>query len=168
MIGLHLALVSEHESKFLFKLTTDFFRDVSNLKNVKLLCNLFKINRAEVLFNQNRIVFYKEDGSSVIVNANINQIFLITRVTNTKSVLIEKVANIELHSKDKGYAHKFNREDFLKRKYTQESLDYLSNYDLDSHQITCQFRYKVKEESLVFGDIEKTINVDKLNEYSKY
>ena len=114
MKGLHLALSSEDKGQVIFKLTSNFFLDVCNLKYVKLLCNLFKISRADVLFNQNKIIFYRVDGTSIVVNANVNNTFAITRNNNSCRIGIENISDLTKHSKNNGYAHKINQEDFLK------------------------------------------------------
>ena len=164
MKGLHLALSSEDKGQVIFKLTSNFFLDVCNLKYVKLLCNLFKISRADVLFNQNKIIFYRVDGTSIVVNANVNNTFAITR-NNSCRVGIENISDLTEHSKNNGYAHKINQEDFLKNKYTSDCLTYLESYDLNTHQITCQFNYKVNEEALVLGHNTNIIKLDKIREY---
>lgn len=164
MKGLHLALSSEDKGQVIFKLTSNFFLDVCNLKYVKLLCNLFKISRADVLFNQNKIIFYRVDGTSIVVNANVNNTFAITR-NNSCRIGIENISDLTEHSKNNGYAHKINQEDFLKNKYTSDCLTYLESYDLNTHQITCQFNYKVNEEALVLGHNTNIIKLDKIREY---
>lgn len=165
MKGLHLALSSEDKGQFIFKITPNFFLDVCNLKYVKLLCNLFKISKADVLFNQNKIIFYKEDGTSIAVNANVKNTYAITRNNNSCRVGIEIISNLTEHSKNNGYAHKINQEDFLKNKYTSDCLIYLESYDLDTYQITCQFNYKINEEALVLGHNTNIIKLDRIHEY---
>lgn len=163
MKGLNLALISEADSKILVNINKDFFKDITNLKKVKLLCNLFKISKAIVYFNKNEIVFYKDDNSIFYTLSGYRSDYiLVSRVTNNNIVDIKIIDDLTCHAKNNGYAHRFSSKNFISGNYTEDVLDYLENYSLSNYKISCEFHYKVNEESIILGSDEHIITVDDL------
>lgn len=158
MKGLHLALVREYPRTILMKLTPEFFEELSNIKYVKLLCNIFECHKALISFPLQSIKFLKEDGSTIFTFNTYDSVITVTKDFDRDIISIEYQEDIVKDSVKLGYAHSFNKKYFIEDKYTEETLTYLKNYNAEQYSISCEIKYDNEQNTLLLGSKDSVIN----------